>query len=419
MAAERRVVITGLGAISPLGLTVPEIWKNTLAGRSGISAITQFDATSYTSRVAGEVRNFDYKNYYKPESINKAKRFDKFVHYAIAAAKEAIADSNLDLARCDPKRIGVVLGAGIGGMHVHTREYETYFKKGHKRISPFYVPTMIGNMAAGLISIEHNFQGPNLSVQTACASANHALGVAYYTLKSGDAEVIVSGGSEGIVEAATISGFCNMRALSTRYNDTPSEASRPFDKGRDGFVMGEGSGIIVLETLEHAQARNARIYAELKSVGMSGDAYDMVAPCVDGRGAHLAMQAALKKAAIDPTAINYINCHGTSTPLGDIAETIAIDKLLAKNYSNVQIGSTKSMTGHMIGAAAAIEGIYAILAIRDQVIPPNVNLFDLDDDIVTPKTALPTVATPYETTVTISNSFGFGGHNSCAVFAKI
>ncbi len=419
MTAQRRTVVTGLGTVNPVGNTLPETWKNILAGNCGIAAIAGFDASHYSSQVAGEVKNFNFSEHYTERTVVKARRLDKFVHYGVAAGREALADSQLVLAATDKTRVGVVLGTGIGGMHVNTRESSIYLKKGNKRISPFYIPALIGNMAAGVLAIEHGLQGPNLSTQTACASANHAMAVAQYAILAGDADVMLSGGTEGIVEAMTVAGFCNMRALSTKYNHAPETASRPFDKGRDGFVIGEGAGVLVIEELAHARARGARIYAELKAVGMSADAYDMVAPCTDGAGARLAMQVALKKAALSPQAIGYINCHGTSTLLGDLAETLAIDSLFNKQYANVKIGSTKSMTGHMIGAAAALEGIIAVLALHHQRVPPNINLFELDEQIPIPAEVLPTAACDHPMQAVLSNSFGFGGHNSSVVFTAL
>ena len=417
---ERRVVVTGLGTVNPLGNDVESTWQSVLSGRSGVDSIKFFDAASYTCRVAGEVKDFDYIKAYSEKTVNKARIFDLFVHFAVAAAKQAWEMSGLDMSQESPEEIGVLLGSGIGGMRMHTAQSKIFFEKGHRRISPFYIPVLIGNIAAGVVAIEHGLRGPNMSIQTACASSNHALAVASQIIRSGDAKVIVSGGTESIVEPLTMAGFCNMRALSTKYNDQPITASRPFDRGRDGFVMGEGSSILILEELEHAKKRGAKIFAELLSVGMSADAFDVVVPHSDGEGAYLAMSKACQRAGIDPKDIDYINCHGTSTPVGDKVEVQAISRLLShaqgKRKKNVWLGSTKSMTGHLIGAAAATEALFSVLALRDGKIPPNINIFDFDDGLSLPKDFFSTEVVEQDFDIVASNSFGFGGHNATAIF---
>lgn len=415
---ERRIVVTGLGTINPLGNDVATTWSKALAGKSGISRIDCFDASTYNSQVAGEVRDFDFLSVYSEKLAKRASHLDKYTHFALGAAKQAWEHAGFEPSKTNFDRAGVIIGTGIGGMNIHRVQTNVFFNKGHRRVSPFYVPALIGNMAAGVISIELGLKGPNMSLQTACASSNHAIASSMQVIQSGMADVIVSGGTESIVEPLTMSGFCNMRALSTGYNDQPTKASRPFDKGRDGFVMGEGAAMLVLEELEHAKKRGAEIFCELVSVGMSGDAFDMVAPCTDGDGAYRAMDAAFKFRGIDPNSVDYINCHGTSTPLGDVAETQAIDRLYreaaAKKFP--WIGSTKSMTGHLIGAAAGIEALFCVLAIKEGKIPPNINIDQFEEKIPIDQKFFNTKVVEQEVNVALSNSFGFGGHNAVAIF---
>ena len=417
MSESKRVVVTGLGAVCALGNDVPTIWSRALNKQTGVGLITSFDAEGFSSRVAGEVKGLDIQAIYSDGNYKKARHLDSFVHYAVKTAKEALGHAGLDLANIDKKRMGVSLGVGIGGMHTNTKQSGFFHQKGHRRVSPFFVPALIGNMAAGFLSIELGIKGPNFCLQTACASSNHALAMAKSVLESGSADMMICGGTEAIVEPMTMAGFCNMRALSTSYNDQPQVSSRPFDKGRDGFVMGEGSATILLEEREHAIKRGATIMCELKSVGMSGDAYDMVAPCVDGEGAEAAMRMACQQAGIDAKDIDYVNCHGTSTPVGDLAETMAVHRLVG-NSEEVAVSSTKSLTGHMIGAAAAIEALFCIMSIKEQKVIGNVNLFELDERIPLTKNQLSTETRSKKVNVAMSNSFGFGGHNSAAIFVE-
>lgn len=418
----KRVVVTGLGTVNPLGNDVESVWREALAGRSGIRAIKSFDASTYSCRVAGEVQDFDPFAAYTQKNVAKARNhLDFFVHFAVAATQQALSLSQLQITPENSGDIGVILGTGIGGMRVHTKQSGIFWGKGHRRISPFYIPSLIGNIAAGVVSMEQGLRGPNMSVQTACASSNHALAVAAQAIRTGEAKAMVCGGTEAIVEPLTVAGFCNMRALSTKYNDQPATSSRPFDKNRDGFVMGEGAAIFVLEELEHAKKRGAKIYAELLSVGMSADAYDMVAPCSDGSGAYLAMSRACQFAGIDPKDIDYINCHGTSTLVGDKAEISAVDRLFKsstqKKDKHVWVGSTKSMTGHLIGAAAATEALFSVLALRDGKIPPNINIFEFDEDLSLGREFFSTeMVEKKDMNIVASNSFGFGGHNATVIF---
>ena len=419
---KRRVVVTGLGTINPLGNDVATTWNNALAGKSGISSIDAFDASTYNSQIAGQVRDFDIRSPYSENLLKRASLLGRQVAFSLAASKQALTNSGIDQSKQDPKKIGVIIGSGIGGMEIHRTQTNVFFNKGHRRVSPFYVPALIGNMAAGVISIELGLKGPNMSLQTACASSNHAIATAMQVIQNGMADVIVSGGTESIVEPLTMSGFCNMRALSTGYNDSPTKASRPFDKNRDGFVMGEGAAILILEDLEHAKKRGAEIFCELISIGMSGDAFDMVAPCTDGEGAYNAMDAALKFGSVDPKTIDYVNCHGTSTPLGDLAETQAISRLFQGSSGSSGekkfpwIGSTKSMTGHLIGAAAGIEAIFTVLAIKNGKIPPNINIDDFDENIPIDRKFFNTEVVEQDVNIALSNSFGFGGHNAVVIF---
>ncbi|MBN1798757.1 MAG: beta-ketoacyl-ACP synthase II [Spirochaetales bacterium] len=412
---QKRVVITGMGTINPLAHNVNDTWSKIIKGQSGIDKITKFDASTFTCQIAGEVKDFDYKNHFSEEHIKIAKRMDPFVHYAAAAVKQALADSGLDPSQ-EPQRIGISIGSGIGGIFSQEENTANLINKGHRRVSPFYIPATIGNIASGFISMIHGIQGPNLSMQTACATANHSLATAFMIIRSGMADVMIAGGTEGTIIEISVAGFCNMRALSTKYNDTPQTASRPFDVDRDGFVMGEGAGVLIIEEYEHALKRGAPIVCELLAIGMSGDAYDLVIPEPDGKGAFFSMQMALQQAGINAGDINYINAHGTATPVGDTAEAKAIKRLLP-NQDKVHVGSTKSMHGHLLGATAGLEAIICAMAVKENIVPPNINVFNQDPEIKL--TCINTEPVEKEVKYALSNSFGFGGHNSTVVLGKI
>ena len=413
MASQRRVVVTGLGIVSPVGIGLAEAWSQIVAGRSGITRITQFDASAMASQIAGEVKDFDVSKYLPAK---EARRMDRFIHLGLAAAIEALADSALQVTPGNAERIGVIIGSGIGGLPMIEETHREYAKSGPRRISPFFVPGTIINMVSGNLSIMYGLKGPNLAVVTACTTAAHSIGEAGRLIEYGDADVMVAGGAESTVSALGIGGFSAARALSTR-NDDPAGASRPWDKGRDGFVLGEGAGVLVLEEYEHAQRRGAKVYCELAGYGMSADAHHMTAPCEDGEGAARCMANALRNAGLEPAQVDYINAHGTSTELGDIAETIAIKRCFGAGAGNVAISSTKSMTGHLLGAAGGVEAIFCVAAIRDQVAPPTINLTDPD-----PRCDLdyvPNQARKMRIDVALSNSFGFGGTNGTLVFRRI
>ncbi len=411
----KRVVVTGMGTVNPLGNNVEDTWSKVIGGESGIGAITKFDASHLPTQIAGEVKDFDYKQYYDDADVKAAKRMDLFCHYAVAAMKEAVDDSGVD-TKSSPNRMGVLLGSGIGGLNVSYANSIALYEKGARRISPFYIPLSIGNIASGYVAKLYGIKGPNLSMQTACATANHSIAVATLLIKSGMADVMFAGGTEGVINELAVGGFSNMRAISTR-NDEPGKASRPFDKDRDGFVMSEGSAVLVLEDYEYAKNRGANILCEIAGSGMSGDAYDLVAPDPEGRGALLSMEMALQQADLTSDQIDYINTHGTSTPVGDIAETKAIKKLLGGKEDNVVVGSTKSYHGHLLGATAALEAIITIKAMENGKIPANLNLENQDPEITL--TCINKEIVETEVNIALSNSFGFGGHNSTVVFKKV
>ncbi|HTQ36744.1 MAG TPA: beta-ketoacyl-ACP synthase II [Steroidobacteraceae bacterium] len=404
--SKRRVVVTGLGIISPVGSTVASAWANVVGGVSGIGPITRFDVTDFPCRFGGAVQGFDLGKYL---SAKDARRMDTFMHYGIAAGVDAMADSGLDTAAIDLDRAGVVMGSGIGGLATIEEEHIAFLEaKSPRKISPFFVPSTIINMISGHLSIRFGLRGPNLGVVTACTTSTHAVGVGMRTIQYGDADVILAGGAEMATCAMGVGGFCQAKALSTR-NDSPTEASRPWDRDRDGFVLGDGGGAMVLEELEHARRRGAHIYAEVAGFGMSGDAYHITAPPEDGNGARRAMQAAMRDAGLDAADVHYVNAHATSTPLGDVAETLAIKGALGEAAPRVAISSTKSVTGHLLGAAGVVEAIFTTLAIRDQLAPPTINLHhpgegcDLD--------YVPLTARQMRIDAALSNSFGFGGTN--------
>ncbi|MCE4563337.1 beta-ketoacyl-ACP synthase II [Maribellus sp. CM-23] len=409
----KRVVITGVGTVNPLGNSVQEYWENLKKGVSGAGPITHFDASKHVTQFACEVKNFDPLLYIDKKEVRK---HDLFTQYAFASTAQAIEDSGLDLEKVDGDRVGVIWGAGIGGLQTFHEEVRAYSEE-RPRFSPFFIPKMIANIAGGLVSIKYGFRGPNYTTVSACASSTHAIIDAFNTIRMGKADMIVTGGSEAGVNEAGVAGFNSMRALSTR-NDDPKTASRPFDKDRDGFVIAEGSAAFILEEYEHAVSRGAKIYAEVAGGGMSGDAFHMTAPDPDGKGASLVMKWAIEDAGIKPEDVDYINVHGTSTPLGDIAEPKAIIKTFGDHAYKLSISSTKSMTGHLLGAAGAVEGLASILAIQNSIIPPTINHFTDDPEIDSKLDFTFNQAREREINVAISNTFGFGGHNATLVFKK-
>ena len=410
MNTDRRVVITGLGAITPVGNNVETFWSNLKKGVSGIRKIEAFDTTGYDCQIGGEVRGFDPKPFFRnPKDI---RRTDRFAQLALAASKMALENSGIDLEKLNRDRFGVIVSSGIGGLKTLEDQYTVLVTKGPSRNSPFTIPMLISNMASGLISMEYGLHGPNLCIVTACATSNNAIGESWRMIKFGDADIFLAGGSEASIVAIGLAGFSAMRALSTR-NDEPERASRPFDRDRDGFVMSEGAGVVVVEELEHAKARGAKIYCELAGYGLSADAYHMTAPPPNGEGAARAMQLALEHARISPDQVDYINAHATSTDIGDLCETRAIKKVFGDYAHKVSISSTKSMTGHLLGGAGGVEMAACALAIRDSVIPPTINLENPSEECDLDYT--PNVAREKKVRVVLNNSFGFGGHNATLV----
>ena len=407
---NRRVVLTGLGVMTPIGNDVDTFWRNCINGVSGIELIQAFDTEGYDCRIAGEVRNFEPKDYFK--NPKDPRRADRFAQFAMAAAKMAMTDSGIDLEKVNRERFGVIVSSGIGGLKTLEDQHSALLNKGPSRVSPFTIPMLIGNMASGLISMEWGLRGPNFCIVTACATSNNAIGESWRMIKFGDADIFLAGGSEAAIIPIGVAAFSSMKALSTR-NDEPHRASRPWDRDRDGFVMGEGGGVVVVEELEHAKARGAKIYCELTGYGLSADAYHMTAPPPDGEGAVRAMRIALDHAKITPDQIDYVNAHATSTGLGDVCETRAIKTVFGENAHKVSISSTKSMTGHLLGGAGAIEMAVCALAIRDSVIPPTINLENPGEECDLDYT--PNVAKEKKVRVAINNSFGFGGHNATLV----
>ncbi|PYI91463.1 MAG: beta-ketoacyl-[acyl-carrier-protein] synthase II [Verrucomicrobia bacterium] len=413
MNTNRRVVITGMGVVTPVGKDLDTFWRNLRNGVSGIGRIQAFDTSAFDCQIAGEVRDFDPKNYFKnPKDV---RRTDRYTHLAMAAAKMAMEDSGVDLEKTDRQRFGAIVSSGIGGLKTLEDQHTALMTKGPNRVSAFTIPMLISNMASGLISMEFGLQGPNLCIVTACATSNNAIGESWRIIKFGDADMFLAGGAEASIVAIGLAGFSAMKALSTR-NDEPERASRPFDRDRDGFVMGEGAGIVVVEELEHAKARGAKIYCELTGYGLSADAYHMTAPPTDGEGAARAMQLALDHAGTRPDQVDYVNAHATSTGLGDIAETRALKTVFGEHAKKVSISATKSMTGHLLGGAGAVEMATCALAIRDSVIPPTINLENPDPECDLDYT--PTVAKEKKVRIAINNSFGFGGHNATLVAAE-
>jgi 3-oxoacyl-[acyl-carrier-protein] synthase II len=409
---HRRVVVTGCGALTPVGNTTEEYWSALSHGRSGVGPITKFDASGYPTRIAAEVRGFDPLAFVDKK---EARRLDPYLQYAIACSAMAVADAGLDTGRVDAHRFGVLIGSGIGGISTLLEGEDVRRTKGFDRVSPFVIPMLIINMAAGLVSMRFGAKGPNSSVVTACATGNHAIGDAFKIIQRGDADIMIAGGAEAIIVPLTIAGFCAMKAMSTR-NDEPDKASRPFDAGRDGFVCGEGGGIVVLESLEHAERRDARIYAEVIGYGMTGDAHHMTAPDPEGDGAMRAMTLALADARVAPTDVGYINAHGTSTPYNDKFETLAIKRVFGDHAGRLAVSSTKSMTGHLLGAAGGIEAIATVLALHHGLLPPTVNYETPDPDC--DLDYVPNQARKQDVDVAISNAFGFGGTNATLAFRK-
>ena len=409
---KKRVVVTGIGCVTPIGIGTDIFWNNIKNGVCGIDQITRFDTTDFVTKIAGEVKDFNASDFMEKK---EAKRMDRFTQYAVAASKMAMEDSNIDIDNIDKNRFGVIVGSGIGGIETLEEQHKRLLEKGPKRVSPFFVPMMITNMAAGQISIMCGAKGPNTSVVTACASSTHAIGDAFKVIQRGDAEIMISGGAESPITPLAVAGFCTMKAMSTR-NDDPKGASRPFDKDRDGFIMGEGAGMLILEELEHAQKRNAKIYAELVGYGLTADAYHMTAPAEGGEGAARSMEMAINDAGLKIEDVDYINAHGTSTYLNDRNETLAIKSLFKDHAYNLAVSSTKSMTGHLLGAAGAVEAIICSLSISEGYVPPTINIEnqdpELDLDYVVGK------GRQQEVKCALTNSLGFGGHNGTLAFKK-
>ncbi|NLW35229.1 MAG: beta-ketoacyl-ACP synthase II [Syntrophorhabdus aromaticivorans] len=409
---KRRVVVTGIGLVTPCGVGVDNVWNNILNGRSGIGPLTRFDTARFDTKFAGEVKVFNPEDYVPPKEV---KKMDLFIHYALGAAHEAVNDAALDMANEDSERVGVVVGTGLGGLPTIERYHSVFLERGPGRITPFFIPMLIANEAPGHVAIQHGFKGPNLCIVTACATGAHSIGEAFRIIQYGDADVMVAGGSEANLTPLTVGGFNAMKALSTR-NDAPEKASRPFERDRDGFVVAEGSGILIMEELEHAQKRGARIYAELAGYGYNGDAYHITAPCPDGDGFIRCMKMALRDAGIAPDEVDYINAHGTSTKLNDYIETLAIKEVFKEKAYTIPVSSTKSMTGHLLGAAGAVEAIFTVLSIRDRMCPPTINYENPDPDCNLDY--VPNTARSHNINVAMSNAFGFGGTNSALVFRR-
>lgn len=411
--SRRRVVITGLGIVSPVGNTVAEAWTSVLAGTSGIAKISRFDASRLSCQIAGEVRAFDLAQYLERK---EARHMDTFIHYGMAAGMQAMRDSELQVTAENAVRIGVNIGSGIGGLQIIEQTQRELLAHGPRKISPFFIPSTIINMISGNLSIKYGLKGPNLAIVTACTTATHCIGDSGRLIEYGDCDVMIAGGAEAVVTELAMGGFAQARALSHR-NDDPATASRPWDRDRDGFVLGEGAGVLVLEEYEHARARGARIYAELAGYGMSADAFHMTAPREDGEGAARCMDNALRNAGMNADQIDYINAHGTSTPLGDLAETTAVKRSLGAHAKKVAVSSTKSMTGHLLGAAGGVEAVFSTLAVFHQVAPPTINIFNQDPQC--DLDYVPNTARQMKIDVALSNSFGFGGTNGTLVFGRV
>ena len=411
--SRRRVVITGLGIVSPVGNSVAEAWASILAGKSGISRISRFDPSRLSCQIAGEVKDFDLAAYLERK---EARHMDTFIHYGMAAGIQAMRDCGIQVTPENAERIGVNIGSGIGGLPMIEQTQKELLAAGPRKISPFFIPSTIINMISGNLSIKYGLKGPNLAMVTACTTATHCIGESGRLIEYGDCDVMIAGGAEAVVTELAMGGFAQARALSTR-NDDPTGASRPWDRDRDGFVLGEGAGVLVLEEYEHAKARGANIYAELAGYGMSGDAFHMTAPREDGEGAARCMNSALRNARLNVDQVDYINAHGTSTPLGDLAETTAVKRSLGAHAKKVAVSSTKSMTGHLLGAAGGVEAVFSTLAVHHQVAPPTTNLFNQDEQC--DLDYVPNTARQMKISVALSNSFGFGGTNGTLVFGRV
>lgn len=409
---SRRVVVTGMGVVSPIGNSLKEYWENLLNGKNGVDYITHFDASNHATKFAAEVKNFSAEGIVEEKEIRK---MDPYSLYALVAAHEAVQDSGLDLNAIDVNRVGVIVGSGIGGIQTFEREHAKFLERGARRVSPFFVPQMISDIASGHISMKYNFRGPNYCIVSACATASHSIGDAARLIMYGDADMMITGGSEAAICPMGVAGFNSMKAISTR-NDEPQKASRPFDKNRDGFVIGEGAGILVIEELEHARRRGARIYAEIRGIGFTADAYHITAPAPGGEGAVRAMRRCLEDGKINPQEVDYINAHGTSTPYNDKSETDAIKATFAEHAYKLNVSSTKSMTGHLLGAAGGVELIASVLAVKNDVVPPTINYEEPDPECDLNYTPNQSVQRPVR--VAISNTFGFGGHNACIAVRK-
>ena len=409
---QRRVVVTGLGCVSPIGNSVTDSWDALLAGRSGIATITRFDASPFSTHFAGEVKGFNVEDYMPGK---EARHMDTFIHYGMAAGMQAMQDSGLQVTEENAERIGVIVGSGIGGLPMIEQTHTELTNRGPRRISPFFVPASIINMISGHLSIKYGLKGPNIAIVTACTTGLHCIGEAGRMIEYGDADVIIAGGAESTISPLGLGGFASARALSSR-NDDPATASRPWDKDRDGFVLGEGAGVMVLEEYEHAKARGAKIYAELLGFGMSADAHHMTAPLEDGDGARRCMVAAMRNAGVNPDQVDYVNAHGTSTPLGDVAETVAIKRALGDHAKNIVVNSTKSMTGHLLGGAGGLEAVFTVLAVHNQKSPPTINIFNQDPAFDLDYCA--NQARDMKIDIAVKNSFGFGGTNGTLIFSR-
>jgi 3-oxoacyl-[acyl-carrier-protein] synthase II len=413
--SRRRVVVTGLGAVSPVGVGTEETWAGLVAGKSGVGPITQFDASTFPSRIAAEVKDFDPARFMDRKEV---RRNDRFIHFALAAGEMAVKDAGLDMSREDPERVGCIIGAGLGGLRTIEDEHAVFLEKGIRKIGPFFIPSLIVNLAGGQLSMRYGMKGPNFAPVSACATGNHSIGDAMMYIERGMADVMLTGGCEATITVLGIGGFCAARALSER-NDAPEKASRPFDRGRDGFVPGEGAGLLVVEEYEHARKRGARVYAELAGYGATADAHHITAPAPEGEGGQRAMRMALRDAQLAPEQIGYINTHGTSTPQGDVAECQAILKVFGDHAASrkLAVSSTKSMTGHLLGGAGGLEAVVSVLALHRGVLPPTINVDDQDPEC--PLDVVPNVARERRVDAVLSNSFGFGGTNAVVLFKRV
>ena len=411
--SQRRVVVTGLGTVTSIGHDVPSFWSALVAGKIGVDRVTLFDPSNFACQIGAEVRDWDVNQFMDPK---EARRNDRYTHFGFVAARQAVADSGIDMAKENGDRVGVIIGSGIGGMHTYETQLRNLFEKGPRKVSPFTIPSLIGNMCAGLVAIDLGARGPNFGMVSACATGTHSLGEAAHAIRRGDADVMVAGGSEAAITPFAYASFCAMKAMSTR-NDQPRSASRPFDKGRDGFIMGEGAGVLVLESLEHAHARGARIYCELAGYAATCDAYHITQPDPDGKGLSMAMHRALDSAGVRPDAVDYINAHGTSTPYNDKFETLAIKKIFGEHALRLPVSSTKSMTGHLLGAAGGIESVICVKTIEKGIIPPTMNLQEPDPDC--DLDYVPNAARHARVRTVLSNNLGFGGQNAAVVFRAL